>query len=279
MPKFMIKVLLMGLVLSTTQMPTADAKVIIPKPHESVKSYGVAKNKKVPVGEELNLLVWNIYKGGKDSFGQDYKRLSKNVDFLVLQEMTSDPEIFNQTVFNKKEYEHHFAVSFFRGAKQHGTGVGTHSTYRANRLTPVLSPGREPVVKTPKMALFTQYLDENGRELLIINVHSLNFVSTDKWQAQLLEIATLIKNHKGPAIFAGDFNTWNDKRLNILHDVVVRRLGFTALFKTYNPEGRMAFAGRPLDHLFYRGVKYLEHDVLEDVKGSDHKAISFKFHL
>ena len=71
---------------------------------------------------------------------------------------------------------------------------------------------------TPKVSLITEFPLPNGKSLLTVNVHLLNF---ERWgdmkiSDQLEDLRSLLTNHHGPIIVAGDFNTWNEKRLRLV---------------------------------------------------------------
>ncbi len=137
----------------------------------------------------------------------------------------------------------------------------------------------------PKMSLITEYPLSGGETMLAINVHLLNFErwGTMKVRDQLEELKTIISQHDGPILMAGDFNTWNTKRLSLVQDLarethLVEVVGF--------PPGRTT-AGKdsdflhwlfgineelPLDRVYGRGFTEQDARVLE-YPSSDHKAI------
>jgi endonuclease/exonuclease/phosphatase (EEP) superfamily protein YafD len=63
--------------------------------------------------------------------------------------------------------------------------------------------------------------------LAIVNVHSINFeLVLDAFRAQVEGLADVLAGHRGPIIFGGDFNTWNDARDAVLRETTAR-LGLT----------------------------------------------------
>ncbi len=69
--------------------------------------------------------------------------------------------------------------------------------------------------------------------------------------AQLEAAAELIRAHNGPIIFGGDLNTWSDRRQSALNNLT-EDLHLTPI--TFSPDHRTSRFGRPLDHLFVRGL-------------------------
>ena len=53
------------------------------------------------------------------------------------------------------------------------------------------------------------------QQLLVVNVHAINFVMLHTFEAFIKQLISAMKNHHGPILLAGDFNTW----INIFHAV------------------------------------------------------------
>ena len=71
----------------------------------------------------------------------------------------------------------------------------------------LISKYLEPVINTPKVSLFAEYfLSRCPENLLTVDTHLINFVGLGKFKAQLQEIESILSNHHGAIIFAGDFN-------------------------------------------------------------------------
>lgn len=139
----------------------------------------------------------------------------------------------------------------------------------------------EPAAKTPKASLITEYaLAQSEQTLWVINVHGINFVSIDKFTAQLQQLEQKLPQHSGPLIMAGDFNTWNQTRFTILSQMAQRlqlqQLHFTLQDQAYI---RHFLLSPPLDHIFYRGVYPHHSQVLRNIFSSDHKPMFVAFVL
>ena len=106
----------------------------------------------------------------------------------------------------------------FTNRQGSATGVTTASKVSANSVDNppdfVRSQPREPFSRTPKMALISQYpIAGSADQLMVVNVHSINFVVTSKFETQLQQIEEAISSHRGPLLLAGDFNTWISSRM------------------------------------------------------------------
>ena len=86
-----------------------------------------------------------------------------------------------------------------------------------------------------------------------------------------------IKLHDGPVILAGDFNAWSRKRLNLLYNLT-RSINLKPV--NFAVDIRKTFLGRPLDFVFYRGLK-LDAAKIINTAASDHNPlfVNFKMNL
>ena len=82
----------------------------------------------------------------------------------------------------------------------------------------------------------------------------------------------------GPAIVAGDFNTWSEERTDALF-VAMERARFSSPYprsaSTAPPDGRTRSGDHYLDHAFVRGLDVTDATVLTTIESSDHQALSF----
>lgn len=63
---------------------------------------------------------------------------------------------------------------------------------------------REPLLRLAKSALVTVYPLVDGRLLMVVNIHAVNFsIGVDVYSKQLDPIGEQIANHKGPVVMAG----------------------------------------------------------------------------
>lgn len=212
---------------------------------------------------QFRLLVWNIQKAqAKSNWARDYETLVKKSDLVLIQEGMKDsfvPPVLNRA--SKKSYW--MAQSFLQKGGVESTGVITGSGTEATQKSWRRSPGREPVVNTPKMTLLTVYDLENTEKLLVMNIHAINFVGVAEFEAQIEPLARILKEFRGKVIFAGDFNTWNKGRFDILE----KWTDFAGLQKV-SLEGDTR--NMKLDHIYVRGCAASRAEVLNRVDSSDH---------
>lgn len=134
----------------------------------------------------------------------------------------------------------------------------------------------EPWIRIPKIAEAMVYPLNANRTLLVINLHLVNFEwNPSNYHNQLSTMFRLVSQHQGPIILAGDFNSWNVKRLNL-----IRRFSAAIWFNRSGIyTGRTdEFIGNPLDLYFcarYSGAKAWS----ELTDSSDHNPLLMDFTL
>ena len=239
---------------------------------ELISAPATANLNKTLDSKKIKLLVWNIKKAeAGDKWKQDYDRLASQHDIIAIQETKIESE--NKTLTKKTQIlRQDTAVSFEKSDKS-VTGVTTSSKADPISIKPLTSPDREPFLNTPKMSILTTYqLNEKGQKLLLVNTHAINFVSDEKFERQMLDIAKYIKNKKGQVAWAGDFNTWSSSRLAILNKVAE---GLDMLPVDFKKDNRSTFMlGHKVDHVFVRGLSVTQADVYDKISSSDHRPIS-----
>lgn len=144
--------------------------------------------------------------------------------------------------------------------------VGTVSTnwFRTKDL--------EPIVKTPKITGVTEYkIKGSSKTLKLINIHAINISSVEKLESHLRGSLQFVKNHTGPVVFIGDFNTWSKKRLNLAIKICAE-FGL----KHYDYERlKVPDVMSDLDRVFVRGAKVNKVEML-DIRTSDHFPVSLE---
>ncbi|WP_413287796.1 endonuclease/exonuclease/phosphatase family protein [Bdellovibrio sp. HCB337] len=234
----------------------------VPAAHESLILIGAFSEKTLPQNN-VKALIWNVYKGKDPRWESEFRDIIRGHDLVLLQEAVTDhrmPKIWREH-FGK--YAWNMAASFHLNPTE-ATGVVIGARAECFDLKFVRTKSRELFLLTPKIALISQFKIE-GREdkLLVVNTHSLNFTTTSLFIKSVEEKIREIDAHKGPLIFAGDFNTWNTKRWILL----VQMLSELKLYPVEFREDNRFFK---LDHVFVRGINIHETHVLHGFKGSDH---------
>jgi endonuclease/exonuclease/phosphatase (EEP) superfamily protein YafD len=227
---------------------------------------------------DIKILVWNMYKGEKETWIQDFLKLSKDKDILLLQEVFLDPKM--KSTFLKDQLRGFFmAISFFDTKKlRAATGVATASHARPLRTFWQRSSFREPVVDTPKMVTFAEYeLEGTTETLMTANLHAINFVPAYKFKDMVESIINELEKHDGPIVFAGDFNTWSKQKINIMHELT-GRIGLEEVHFSDGDE-RMKTFGNVIDYVFTKGLNVKKSEVYGEIEGSDHKAMEVHLSL
>ena len=213
----------------------------------------------------FRLVNWNVHKGQDKGWQEDLASLSKQADFVLLQEATQHQNLntFSTALF----------VSSF-SFKDLLSGVKTFT-----KTQPEWYCGgglAEPLIQIPKVASVMSFPLEKDASLLIINVHLINFEwGISAYQTQLEQLFSFVENHQGPIIISGDFNAWNERRLNLVNNLM-QKYGLDAV--TLSQDERLRFLGYPLDYIFTRGVKVVS-ATSEVVTSSDHNPLLVEFEL
>ncbi len=224
--------------------------------------------------QDIVFLVWNVYKKNNDVKWREEFEYIMNVyhpDIILFQESVSTFTI--EPIHSYRHFGYLFFPNF--SYKNRAYGLLNASKSKIINFNSLYSRDFEPILKTPKMIMATKYKLNNGETLLVVNVHLINFVKTEKFQAQLRQIEEVCLSHKGAVVLAGDFNTWNRKRFSLLCESA-KKLSLKMVKFPVNSSKR-SILKEPLDHIFYRGLKLKRSKVLEFCKSSDHKPLLASF--
>lgn len=216
-------------------------------------------------GSRFHLITWNVHKGQDKGWQEDLARLSNQADFVLLQEATQHQ---NLSTFSTALFVSSFSF------KDLLSGVKTFT-----KTQPEWYCGggvAEPLIQIPKVASVMSFPLEKETSLLLINVHLINFEwGISAYQTQLEQLFSFVENHQGPIIMSGDFNAWNEHRLNLVNNFM-QKYGLGAV--TLSQDERLRFLGYPLDYIFTRGVKVVS-ATSEVVTSSDHNPLLVEFEL
>jgi len=226
------------------------------------------------LAHDINVLVWNIYKGRGSNWAKDFKALSSDRQLILLQEsVLNAPTDYLFTQRNAMEWL--MARSFRNRRSRVEHGLKTGCVVSAIDSGFYMSPHAEPVSQTQKLLLKTVYpIGDSTQQLLVINMHAINFVGVKKYVDQLDQLELALDGHAGPIILAGDFNTWNPARLTHFMSVADNANLNEAVMSR---QGRLVHLNQHLDHVFYRGLHLESIDSLENYRSSDHAPIVAHF--
>lgn len=226
------------------------------------------------VPKVFRVLNWNVHKGADKAATQDFATISQGAHFNLFQEAVENDLWIANLIQAQPVLRWSLVRSFFsqKESDYHGyTGVAMGSMVAAVQETPLVSTVTEPISNTPKTVLVSEYkIAESDDTLLMINVHMINFVGDGSFAKQLRQILDAVKNHKGPIVMAGDFNTWSDSRIYILAKAA-KELGVERVPLENYYDMPIIY---PYDHIFVRGVKVLSHQTLEHITSSDHLPVA-----
>ncbi len=233
----------------------------IPPLSKSSLHYGQAKQKGLSP-DSIKVMVWNLYKGEKKDFARDFPQFASGKDLLILQEVVMD-DVMPLILFKIEDLDWDMAISFYL-KNQVSTGVVTASKSLSLEATLTRTVDREPIILSPKMNLINKYsLMNRDEDLMVINIHGINFRNTSTLKRQLEQVETRITDHDGPIIFAGDFNTRNKSRMKMTLNFMQKH-GFESV-EFANDSRR-----KKLDHIFFRDMIINESQIFIDLKSSDH---------
>ncbi|MEA3523302.1 MAG: endonuclease/exonuclease/phosphatase family protein [Campylobacterota bacterium] len=222
--------------------------------------------------ETFSLLVWNVHKENQE---EEFKFFLEKLleeypsDFLLLQEVKYPKYI--KFMFHNYSY----ALASNIETTKNIFGVLSACKVSFDKIDNLLSSKKELGFTTHKSALLTKHTLHNTQTLYVLNLHAINFVTHDIFELELSNFKKKLKNYEGAFIIAGDFNSWNCKRMNSLERL--KKEFSLQKAKIKNDKHLLQIFSFPIDHIFYRGLELLEANSI-DTKGlSDHNPIYAKF--
>ena len=227
-------------------------------------SIGRQQERKEGLATSFSMLNWNVEKARHPGLVSEFAAYAERSHLIFLQEAV--PLKKTETVMAQSLYE-----AFARGYVQDEIDTGVLTLARTPHLVHCHLLATEPWLRTPKATSVTLYpLAGSDASLLTVNLHAVNFsFGVKEYRSQLQAAAELIRAHEGPVIFGGDLNTWSDRRQATL-DALTDELGLTAV--PFSPDHRTSRFGRPLDHLYVRGLTWQSSETVQVVT-SDHNPL------
>jgi endonuclease/exonuclease/phosphatase (EEP) superfamily protein YafD len=213
----------------------------------------------------IGLVNWNVKKTSLPNWRDDYRRLTRGKDLILIQEASLGPE----TVDDLPVAPH---WSFAPGYRTPDAVTGVLTLSRVAPLARCSFATVEPLLRTPKATSITQFSLRGRQEtLLVVNLHAVNFsFGLGAYKRQFEQIAGVLEGHDGPVILSGDLNTWRGGRMATV-EALAAAFGLRAL--RYGDDGRSLFFGRPLDHIYVRGLSGGPVEAIP-VNSSDHNPLS-----
>ncbi|MFT5321027.1 MAG: endonuclease/exonuclease/phosphatase (EEP) superfamily protein YafD [Pseudohongiellaceae bacterium] len=214
--------------------------------------------------ESIRVLSWNVKKQSRPQLNADLAGFSQSVDLALLQEVHKEGEYLQHFC---DKWHRSFAPGFTLPGRT--TGVMNVSNVCHRSQNPLRHS--EPLFRTSKAANMTTYdLTGETEALLAVNLHAVNFsLGMNAYTRQLRDMLQHIDEHRGPVIFAGDFNAWRDQRKQLL-DEIAHRHGLTEV--GFEEDKRSRVFGRHLDYIFVRGLRVHDAHTLHS-DASDHNPL------
>jgi len=241
------------------------------KPSICIKSL---KHQDENCSDIINVLCWNVAKLTlKKSYKEYLKSIieEEHIDILLLQ------EVKKQLADELKVFDFSYILSPNIQTKKHIFGVLSAFKISCEDELSLLTKKRELSYTTHKVSLITRHKISHNEVLLIVNLHAINFVKNSDFYDELEQIKLSIWSHKGAMIVAGDFNTWNIKRVNFLKEFS-RGLSLKEVVFSDNSKIKNVFTNS-LDYILYRDLELINSKVIDSKKISDHNPIIAKFKL
>ncbi|MDC0609874.1 endonuclease/exonuclease/phosphatase family protein [Vibrio sp.] len=219
----------------------------------------------------LNLLVWNIYKQNKTSALSSLHEWSGNKQLLMLQEVKMNKDFQHYLRTETSWLYQHVDAWEYNDEKN---GVLTAATVSPTEVCGFRHS--EPWLRLPKSSMLAYYPMRDGSTLAVANIHAINFtLGVSDYRVQVNNLVSRLKSHQGPIIFAGDFNSWSDERINVLNQAK-ETLGLKEVHYENGEVRKRFLSGIPLDHVFFRGLEEISTKVL-NTDASDHSPIVSEF--
>ena len=214
--------------------------------------------------ENIGLFVWNIHKNEHADALDDLASMAGDMDLVLLQEASLAHLPHDR--LNQADY-----WSFAPGYRTVEALTGVMTISSVEPLTHCFMRHQEPWLRSPKAISVTEFaLLGTQQTLAVVNIHGVNFtIGVSAFEQQLEKIRTVIANHDGPVIIAGDFNTWNDKRVERVNRLSAQ-LGMTEL--AFAVDNRVTPFSHTLDRVLVRGLQVID-ATTEVVDSSDHNPL------
>lgn len=218
--------------------------------------------------ETTSILIWNTFKGKRDDFEKDARKLIASYDIILFQEVIMGD-------FYRELMRDDGRLSLEESLSWGQNGVANAASTPSVDTLPIRTKVREFGIFTPKASLFTTYKIKtpqgDEKELLVLNVHMINFRTSWGFEKNLEQYRQKLQEHEGPILAAGDFNTWSRTRRNMVVDFF-REFGLEEVQFDWNglqdPRKKAIFG--VLDRAFTRGLDIDWAFVYEDIDSSDH---------
>ncbi|NNN43151.1 MULTISPECIES: endonuclease/exonuclease/phosphatase family protein [Vibrio] len=220
---------------------------------------------------QLNIFVWNIYKQNRSNWDSELTRYSQQAQLLLLQEASMTEGL--REWIAKQAWDGAYVNAF----EVFGESTGVLNLAHVMPSFACAYTQLEPLLRLPKSGIYARYSLSNGQQLAVINLHAINFTYGAKiYREQIETLIKALRQHHGPIIVAGDFNSWSSQRLSVLKSALASLSLQEVVFS--DDHRRTFITGLPLDHVFYKGL-VLENAKAPESSASDHNPLLVSFRL
>jgi len=219
---------------------------------------------------DIRLVNWNIQKGGDPDWATDLATFQDSPHLMILQEVPFNTTAWDVVADNGYQ-------SFAPGYRTSRAVTGVMTVSAVKPLTQCNLVSVEPWIRSAKATVITEYgLTNTDQTLLVVNIHAVNFTfGTRDFEGQIRDAMSVVKNHAGPILLSGDFNTWHSRRSAVLNELT-DSLELEML--DFDEDHRKHVFGQPLDHIYVRGLEAIEATTRE-VSSSDHNPMSARLQI
>jgi endonuclease/exonuclease/phosphatase (EEP) superfamily protein YafD len=239
---------------------------------ETIHSY--LQHQEERLGHSFSLLCWNVQKSTlNEAFSIYLHELNQRFDLDLL--MLQEAKVHLHTKLDLKAYSYVLAPNIQTKKALFGVLTASKSHYHHHHT--YITHAQEMLLATHKSVLTTHHLLANETVLVAVNIHAINFMPNLYFQKELDQLFRSLKEHKGPLLIAGDFNSWNKKRMRYLEDFSKKlHLSFVDFDDEHHIKSLIKYK---LDHILYRGLELESAKALNSGRLSDHNPLYVQFKL
>jgi endonuclease/exonuclease/phosphatase (EEP) superfamily protein YafD len=217
----------------------------------------------------FDIAVWNIWKGsGGDLFLGEYTNLVKGRHLLLLQEVLLTLKALGN--FAPKGFSASHGATYRRRDGLRDGVMTISAAAPIETAIRVLCHSPEPLLKTTKATLVSWFKIEGyEKSLCVVNTHSTLVRRPATAVREIEKVLKKIRDHDGPILYAGDFNTFSKTYIREV-DKVMSTIGLKRVVLEADPRT----ATTALDQIYVRQINVLSAKVETSYRHSDHFPIT-----
>jgi endonuclease/exonuclease/phosphatase (EEP) superfamily protein YafD len=239
---------------------------------ESIWQWGEARLEALP--QVIDIAIWNIWKAsGGEGFLREYQKICHERHMILCQEALLTLKGLGHFAPNGFVANHGGTYKRMDGLRDGVMTVSAAKPGDGARRVLCLTP--EPVLRTPKATLITTYKIAGCNETLcVVNTHATLIRRPSTAVREIEQVIDHIAGHKGPLLYAGDFNTFTSAYMTEV-DRVLSTIGLERVRFDIDPRASTA----ALDQLYTRDIGIIKAVVDTSYVKSDHFPIIARLNL